>query len=71
MYELMLATDAVRNVIRDGRLHQLGTVLQTGQAQGQVRVDDMVRDAWLAGDITYETAHGAVTDPGVLQAARR
>ena len=42
-----------------------------GQAQGQVRVDDMVRDAWLAGDITYETAHGAVTDPGVLQAARR
>ncbi len=71
VYELMLVNDAVRNIIRDGRLHQLSNVLQTGQGQGQVRVDEMVRDAWLAGDITYETAHGAVADPGVLQGARR
>jgi len=68
VYELLLANDAVRNLIRENRVHQIDNVLATGGSQGMVRLDVMVRDAWLAGEITYEVAVGAVGDPAVLKA---
>ena len=68
VYELLLANDAVRNLIREGRPHLIGNVLATSGAQGMVRMDTMVRDAWLAGEITYDTALTAVADPGILKA---
>ncbi len=67
IYEMMIGTDAVKNIIREGRLHQLANVLQTGSEHGMVRQDEMIRDAWLAGSITYETAHAAIGDPAVLR----
>ena len=71
VYELMFVNDAVRNTIREGRTHQLRTVMQTGGSQGMVQSDDMIRDLWLAGEIDYDTAHSAVNDPQILQQARR
>lgn len=69
VYELMIVNDAVRNIIREGRLHQLKNVIQTGAGLGMVQLDNMIRDAWLAGEITYEVAVGAIGDPAVLQAS--
>ncbi len=66
VYELMVANEAVRTIIRDARTHQLDNVLQTSARQGMVRMDQMVRDAWLAGEITYDVALGAVRDARIL-----
>jgi twitching motility protein PilT len=69
VYELMPMTTAVANTIRDGRLHQLENVLQTGRMNGMVRMDHMVRDVYRKGLITYEVAARAVKDISSLEAA--
>jgi len=69
VYELTPVTTAVRNIIRDGRLHQLENVIQTGRSQGMVRFDTQVRAAFHKGLITRETAALAVSDPAVLDEA--
>ncbi len=66
VYELMVATDAVRNLIRENRLHQLDNVLTTSAGAGMIRLEQMVKQAWLAGEITYEAALGAVGDASIL-----
>lgn len=38
-HELMLGTPAVRNLVREGKLAQLTSVLQTGAAQGMMTLD--------------------------------
>jgi twitching motility protein PilT len=67
VYELMLANDAVRSHIRENKLHQLASVIQTQAALGMRSMDRMIRDAWMAGEITWETASSAVADPRVLK----
>ncbi|MGK0361780.1 MAG: twitching motility protein PilT, partial [Bradymonadia bacterium] len=67
VYELMPVTPAVANTIREGRLHMLENVLQTGRAAGMVRMDHMVRDLYRQGVITYEVAAREVQDVAVLE----
>ncbi len=38
-FEIMLATPAVRNLIREGKTHQLLTPNQTGASQGMITMD--------------------------------
>lgn len=38
-FEIMLATPAVRNLIREGKTHQLLTTIQTGASQGVITMD--------------------------------
>lgn len=68
VYELMPVTPAVANTIREGRLHMLENVLQTGRAAGMVRMDHMVRDLYRAGTIAYDVAAREVHDVAVLEA---
>jgi twitching motility protein PilT len=70
VYELMVVNDAVRNLIRDEKIHQIANVMQTGRSQGMQLMDHMIRDAWMSGEITYETALGAVSDPKFLTRRR-
>lgn len=67
VYELMPMTTAVANTIREGRLHQLDNVLQTGRLAGMVRMDHMVRDVYRQGLISYEVAAREVRDPNMLE----
>ncbi|MFH1465730.1 MAG: PilT/PilU family type 4a pilus ATPase [Pseudomonadota bacterium] len=68
VYELMLANDAIRVHIRENKLHQIASVIQTNLALGMRSMDRMIRDAWHAGEITWETASSAVSDARVLKA---
>lgn len=68
LYEMLVANDAVRTLIRQNRIHQVATAIQTGAALGMRLMDTSVKEAWLAGEITYDTALSAVTDPRVIQA---
>lgn len=66
VYELMVANDAARNIIREGKNHLLRNVIQTGQQLGMRAMDTMVKDAYDAGEITYDTALSALNDKRVL-----
>lgn len=54
--EIMLATPAVRNLIRDGKEYQLYTVMQTGHQQGMRTMDQSLAELYMEGTITRECA---------------
>ena len=55
-YEVMIATDAVRNLIREGKTRQLRNVLATGQSDG-MRTMEQSLDALVAeGSVAYDEA---------------
>lgn len=60
--EMMLATPAVRNLIREGKEHQLYTVIQTSQAIGMQTMDQSLADLCLSGKITREMALARCVD---------
>jgi twitching motility protein PilT len=55
-YELLLVNVAASNMIRENRTFQLGSVLQTGRAQGMRALDDSLTDLVQKGMITKKEA---------------
>ena len=55
-FEIMIATDAVSTLIREGKGHQLNSVIQTGARQGMVLLDDYLINLVRTGVITREVA---------------
>ncbi|MCK6502393.1 PilT/PilU family type 4a pilus ATPase [Myxococcota bacterium] len=66
-YELMVATDAIRNLVREQKVHQIPSAIQTGRSLGMRLMDHMIRDLYDAGEITWDTALSAVGDRRVLE----
>ncbi|MGE3541682.1 MAG: type IV pilus twitching motility protein PilT [Candidatus Tectimicrobiota bacterium] len=55
--EIMIATPAVRNLIRDGKTFQIPTVLQTGKKYGMQSLDDSILEHLEKGRISAEDAY--------------
>ena len=60
--EVMIATPAVANLIREGKTHQIPTAMQAGRGLGMHTMDQHLADLVKAGDITYEAALEKVHD---------
>jgi len=54
--EVMLASPAIRNLIREAKAHQIPSVIQTSAHLGMQSMDQSLRDLYLRGLITYEMA---------------
>jgi twitching motility protein PilT len=54
--EVMVANPAVRSVIREGKTHQLDTIIQTGADQGMQTMDRTLVKLIQQGIITYDDA---------------
>ena len=54
--EVMVATPAIRNLIREGAVEQMITAIQTGGQYGMRTMDRSLKDHMEAGLITHETA---------------
>jgi len=65
--EVMVATPAVRNLIREGKTHQLYSVLQTGSRFGMQSRDSHLKELAQMGTITWEDALTHATDPEELK----
>jgi twitching motility protein PilT len=55
--EILIATPAVRNLVRDGKTFQIPTVLQTGKKFGMQSLDDAILDHLEKGRINAENAY--------------
>ena len=55
-YEVMVATPAIRNLIREGKNHQIDTSIQTGGALGMHTMDTSLINLYKRGEITKELA---------------
>ena len=60
--EILIATPAVRNIIREGKSHQLEAVIQTGAEFGMQSMDKTLVTLVKNGTISYEEAHNYAVD---------
>ncbi len=55
-FEILSVTPAVRNLIREGKTHQIASVIQTGARFGMMSMDMSLRDLYRRGLVSYEEA---------------
>lgn len=60
--EILAATPAVRNIIREGKTHQIDAVIQTGAEYGMQSMDKTLAGLIKSGRITLEEAKGYAID---------
>lgn len=60
--EILLATPAVRNIIREGKTYQLEAVLQTGAEYGMQSMDRVLVNLVHSGSISYDEARNYAVD---------
>jgi twitching motility protein PilT len=65
--EILIVNPAVRAVIREGKTHQIYTLMQAGQKYGMQTMNQALFSAWLNRNISYEEAMGRSTDPRELE----
>jgi len=61
--EIMVVSPAVRNIIREGKTHQLDAVIQTSADQGMIQMDKSLAILVNNGSISADEAHGYCIDP--------
>ncbi len=52
--EVLVATPAIRNLIREGKTHQIYSAMQAGAKHGMHTMDQHIADLVMKGKITYE-----------------
>jgi twitching motility protein PilT len=62
-YEFLIATSAVRNLIRENNLHQLENCIQTGARDGMVLMDNCLYEIYCRCQISYDTALSRARNP--------
>ncbi len=62
--EIMIATSAVRNLIREGKTHQISSSIQTGKKYGMQLLDDAIMEHLNAGRINPDEAYMKANEKG-------
>jgi len=52
--EVMVATSAIRNLVRENKAHQITSIIQTSGGEGMQTMDQALRDLYQQSIITYE-----------------
>jgi len=70
-YEVMVATTAVRSLIKDGKTHQLRNCLLTGQRDGMITFEQSLSTLVQSGIVAYEEAATRSLYPADIEARPR
>jgi twitching motility protein PilT len=62
--EILIATPAARNLIREGKTHQIPSVIQTGKKYGMILLDDAIMELYTKGWISADDAYLKANDKG-------
>jgi len=65
-YEVMVTTPAIRNLIREGKSHQIQTSIQTGVKFGMQTMDQSIIELYKKGLITKEVAITSAVDQDIV-----
>lgn len=65
--EVLMATSAVKNLIREQKIEQINTVIQTGGKYGMVTMNQSLVDLYRKQKITYQEAVNRSPDPEDLK----
>ena len=62
--EILIATPAVRNLIREAKSHQIPSMVQTGKKYGMQLLDDAIMDLFNKGKISADDAYMKANEKG-------
>ena len=65
--EVMLATPAIRNMIRESKTHQMQSIIQTSAGVGMQTMDQHLRELYQRNLITYDEAMARAMNPDELK----
>jgi len=65
--EIMIASSAIRNLIREAKTHQITSMIQTSGNAGMITMDQCLRDLYLKGFITLEDGMSRCQNPDELR----
>lgn len=66
-YELLINNNAVSNLIREKRVHEINTVIETSSQEGMVDMNRSLAELARAGEISVETAYTNSLNPKSLE----
>jgi twitching motility protein PilT len=66
-YELMINTKAVANLIREGRTHEINTIIETGSEHGMIDMNHSLIELVETGHISVEEAYRHSLNPKLLE----
>lgn len=66
-YELLINNNAVANLIREGRTHEISTVIQTSSQEGMIDMDRSLAELVRRGEVTIEHAYERAVDPKTFE----
>ena len=67
-YEILVATPAVRSLIRQNKSFQITSAMQTGKRQGMQLLDEALAELVRKGEVTLDNAMAVANDPVALRA---
>ena len=65
-FELMTTTPAIRNMIREGKIHQIDGLIYSSAGSGMFSMDSSLQGLYRAGRISREDAIARSTNPDML-----
>ena len=66
-YEILVATPAVRSLIRQNKSFQITSAMQTGRRQGMQLLDDALAELVRSGQVAMDNALAVASDPVALR----
>ena len=66
-YELLINNNAVANLIREKRTHEINTIIETSSGEGMVDMNRSLADLVRRGEVTPENAFSRSLNPKVLE----
>ena len=66
-FEVLLANHAIRNLIREGKSHQIMGVMQTNKAMGMITMDEAICNFFYEGKIDRDQAIHFAQDPDAME----
>ena len=67
-FEVMHANHAIRNLIREGKSHQIPSIIQTNRKIGMITMDDAIVQLYVDGRIDRDMAVQFAQDPDAMEA---
>ena len=67
VFEIMVLTPAIRNLIRERKIHQIDGIIYTSSAENMVAMDTSILNLYKKGIISKETAIAEASNPEIMR----
>jgi twitching motility protein PilT len=58
-FEIMVCNHAIRNLIRENKIFQIESIMQTARGEGMMTMDHAIEQLVASGKVTQESVEGA------------